>query len=93
MNDFLKHLECNLEELDVTKLNNIVASIEEKRLEMRKTFPREHLLVYEEKFLNLTKQIKNKIDSVIEKISIEQKSVQNELNKLANKKKLIIYGR
>jgi len=93
MNEFIDHLEKSSDELDVEHLNDLIIDIENKRVELKKNFPREELLVYEEKFLNLTKQMKIKIDSVIEKLAIEQQNVQNELQKLYNKKKLTIYGR
>lgn len=90
---FMEILDGEVEFLNPNELDELMKAIESKRLEMKNKFSGEELLKYEEKFLKLSKEIKNKIDSVIEKLTIKQQNVQMELQKIYNKKKLIIYGR
>ncbi len=56
----LDELDKSSDDLYPDNINSIVSKIENKRNFLKKRFPAEELLKYEENFLKLSKQIKRK---------------------------------
>ena len=90
----------NLEELNednfdnkMKDVNSLIKQIEEKRVYIKNKFSAESLHGKSDLLHTAVKQIIAKFDGIIEGKKKEQIEISSELNKLANKKKLINYQR
>jgi hypothetical protein len=77
----------------MVRVNSLIRQIEEKRVYIKSNFSHESLNEKSDLLHMTVKQIKTKFDDIIEEKKKEQIKISTELNKLANKKKLINYQR
>ena len=73
------------------KIKNLIKNIEKSKNILKSQFGRDELHRFNKNFHDITKQIVNKFDDIIESKKFEQDFVGNELKKAANRKKLIKY--
>ncbi len=78
---------------DTSKLKEMVDNILEKRKNLKNVLSKNDLENSSKYFDTMAKQIKKKIDNLIDRKTIEQKRIAGELKLMNNKRKLSKYNR
>ncbi len=78
---------------DTSKLKEMVDNILEKRKNLKNVLSKNDLENSSKYFDTMAKQIKKKIDNLIDRKNIEQKRIAGELKLMNNKRKLSKYNR
>ena len=91
---------ADLSDISVKNFNNKMPTIRNKinqivlkRKELIQQYKREDLLQYDKKLFNLTKQIQEKFDNVIEWYKTETLEIAQKLVQIRNRKKIANYVR
>ncbi|MCH8033231.1 MAG: hypothetical protein IH950_05665 [Bacteroidetes bacterium] len=96
----LETTSADLSDISVKNFNNKMPTIRNKinqivlkRKELIQQYKREDLLQYDKKLFNLTKQIQEKFDNVIEWYKTETLEIAQKLVQIRNRKKIANYVR
>jgi hypothetical protein len=94
MLDLLAHISKlgNIDD-DVSSIRVMTDKITEKRNKLKNILPKEEFENSSKYFETITKQIRKKLDNLIDRKTIEQQRIAGELKLMNNKRKLSKYSR